>query len=52
MKQCPNCGSYMNNKIEVVAGDYRLVYYCTCGYSDAQQTCTYSNKTEVVKEEK
>ena len=30
MKQCPNCGSYMNSKIEAVAGDYKLVYYCTC----------------------
>jgi hypothetical protein len=42
----------MNSKIEAVAGDYKLIYYCTCGYSDNQQTCTYSNKTEVVKEEK
>ena len=52
MKQCPNCGSYMDSKIVVVAGDYKLVYNCLCGYSDTQQTCTYSNKTEIVKGDK
>lgn len=52
MKQCQNCGSYMDSKIVVVAGDYKLVYNCICGYSDTQQTCTYSNKTEIVKGDK
>ena len=38
-KQCPMCKSYMTPYIKAIYGDYKLVYSCSCGYSDEGEQC-------------
>jgi len=44
MRRCPQCGMYMNNRIEPIFGDWILAYECICGYENTE-SMAYSDKT-------
>ena len=46
--QCPNCGRYLDFKIDYFCGSPNIHYTCTCGYDTNNETTIATTSTMIL----